>query len=211
MPHTPDGQLLIAPTIPPPERKDRLNSMAWQDARTPLVLGTERVILARLIRRLGRLPTVPEIAQANLDAIFDLVVYTPDRFSDEDFYQWADQTLKPRADTPISPLTGKPKGRGDCEDTAELEAALDLAVPLLGGPSMAGAVEWMPQDGLPQNHVTSIVIAPSPVFWNQATNGGPSAWSPWAWAETTIPGARIGEHPYSALARLGNHNRSITG
>jgi hypothetical protein len=185
--------------------------MAWHGARTPVVQGAVYVIGRRLTERLRRAPTVPEIAQALLDGVFALVEYAPDQHPELDFYAFSEDTLAPKAGNPVSPLTGKPKGAGDCEDTSLLFAAMALAVPLLGGPMMAGAVEWMPQDGLPQNHVTSIVLAPSPVFWNQTTKGGPYAWSPWAWAETTIPGARIGEHPYSALARLGNHNRSITG
>jgi hypothetical protein len=54
LPHTDDGrQLLIVPTIPPPERKDRLNSMAWQGARTPVVQGAVYVIGRRLAYRVN--------------------------------------------------------------------------------------------------------------------------------------------------------------
>lgn len=211
MPRTADGkQLLISPWITPPARKDRLNSMAAQGAHTALIQSLTRWVLDRLTRRLGRAPTVLEVAQANLDAVFELVEYHADEYSDLDFYQFVEDTLAPHAGNPISPITGQPKGRGDCEDTSLLNAAMNLAVPLVGGPIMGGAVEWMPQDGMPQNHVTSIVMAPGAVFTNQIRRTDPMLPSEWAWSETTIPGARVGEHPYAAVDRLGKSTR-VTG
>lgn len=211
LPRSADGeQLVIYPWQDPDDRKAILNGMAAQAAYTPQIQRLVRWVLDRLTRRLGRAPTVPEMAQANLDAVFELVEYHADEFGDLDFYSPIEITLRPVPGNPTSPITGLPKGKADCEDTSLLNAAMNLAVPLVGGPIMGGAVEWMPQDGMPQNHVTSIVMAPAAVFTNQIKRHDPMLASQWAWSETTIPGARVGEHPYAAVARLGKSTR-VTG
>jgi hypothetical protein len=210
VPRTPDGQqILIYPTIPPEERKSILNAMARDASRSEAVESLARFVVDTL-RRQGRW-TPESIAQGIIEVVPMVVEYHPDEQSHLDFYQPVALTIRPHAGNPVSPLTGRPKGRGDCEDMAVVFAAIALAVPHVGGPQMGGEVEWMPQDGLPQNHVTSIATAPASIYANQLTQAASTLPSGWAWAETTIPGARIGEHPYAALARVGTHATRITG
>lgn len=197
LPHTSDGeQLLIYPWQDPEERRDILNSMAADGARAPQVQAIVRGVLAWLPRRLGRAPTTLEIAQGLLDAVYGLVDYWPDQASERDFYQPVQVTLRPSPEAPMSPITCRRKGKGDCEDTSVLFAAMALAVPLVSGIPMGAHVQWLDQPGDPQNHVAASVTLPSGELW----------------VETTLPGARIGEHPYDALKRLGNtHASRLTG
>lgn len=197
LPRTPDGaQELIYPWIAPDERKAILQEMAVEGAHSPTVQWVTRGVIAGLARNLGRTPTPREIAQGLLDALYALVEYRSDPASDEDFYQPVCLTLRPVPGNPISPLTGLPKGAGDCEDTSVLFAALALAVPLVSGIPMGAHVQWLDQPGDPQNHVAASVTLPTGALW----------------VETTLPGARIGEHPYAALRRLGNvHAQRLTG
>lgn len=197
LPHTPNGeQLLVYPWQNPDDRKAILDEMASEGAHAPKVQWIVRGVIAGLAQHLRRMPTPREIAQSLLDALYELVEYRNDPASDQDFYQPVCITLRPVPGNPISPITGRPKGIGDCEDTSVLYAALVNAVPLVSGIPMAGRVEWLSQPDSPQNHVAASVTLPSGQ----------------AWVETTLPGARIGEHPYDALARLGNqHAAHITG
>jgi len=197
LPHTADGeQVLIYPWQAPDDRKAILNELAVEGAHSPKVQWVARGVIAGLAQRYHRTPTPQEIAQGLLDALYALVEYRNDPASDEDFYQPTWITLRPVPGNPLSPLTGQPKGIGDCEDTSVLYAALANAVPLVSGIPMSGRVEWLSQPDSPQNHVAASVTLPSGQ----------------AWVETTLPGARIGEHPYDALARLGNqHAAHITG
>ena len=197
LPHTPDGeQLLIYPWQAPDDRKAILDEMAAEGAHAPKVQWIVRGVIAGLAQHLRRMPTPQEIAQSLLDALYELVEYRNDPASDQDFYQPVLITLRPVPGNPISPITGQPKGIGDCEDTSVLYAAFANAVPLVSGIPMSGRVEWLSQPDSPQNHVAASVTLPSGR----------------AWAETTIAGARIGEHPYAVLARLGNqHAAHITG
>jgi hypothetical protein len=188
-PRTPDGeQLLVYPWIAPDERIDVLNEMAEADAHTPGV----RAVVSRALATLPPFPSDRAVLQRLLDAVFETVVYRPDPASDQDFYQPSLLTLRPVPGNPISPLTGKPKGAGDCEDSSVLFAAFVHAAAALTGRRFGTHVEWLSQPGKPQNHVPA------------------TAWGADGerlWAETTLPGARIGEHPYAALARLGNAER----
>lgn len=197
IPRTPDGeQLLIYPWQAPDDRKAILNEMAAEGAHSPKVQWVARGVVLGLARQLGRTPTPREIAQGLLDALYALVEYRSDPASDRDFYQPVWITLRPVPDNPVSPLTGEPKGIGDCEDTSVLYAALAMAVPLVSGIPMSGEVQWLDQPDNPQNHVAASVTLPSGA----------------AWVETTLPGARVGEHPYAALRRLGNaHATRLTG
>lgn len=197
LPHTPDGeQPLIYPWVTPDDRKGILQEMAEEGAHAPKVQWVTRGVIAGLARSLGRTPTPVEIAQGLLDALYALVEYRSDPASDEDFYQPVCLTLRPVPGNPISPLTGLPKGAGDCEDTSVLFAALALAVPLVSGIPMSANVQWLDQPGDPQNHVAASVTLPTGALW----------------VETTLPGARVGEHPYDALRRLGNvHAQRLTG
>lgn len=74
---------------------------------------------------------------------------------------------------------------GDCEDLSVLLMAALTAV------GIKSKLRWLSQPGSALNHVTLAVQLPT----------GP------AWAETTIPGARLGEDPYEAAQRLGSLER----
>lgn len=192
-------QVLIYPTQDPDDRKAILNEMAVESAYTPAVQAIVRFVLGMLVHRLGRAPTPEEVAQGLLDALYELVEYQGDPAGDLDYYQSSLITLRPVPGNPISPLTRRPKGSGDCEDTSVLFSALANAVPLVCGMPMHGAVQWLDQKDDPQNHVAAKVFAA----------GLPADG---AWVETTLPSARIGEHPYEALRRLGNaHAARLTG
>lgn len=58
---------------------------------------------------------------------------------------------------------------------------------------LAARVVWIPQPGEDVNHVTA-QLAPA---------------GAWLWAEPSIPGARLGEGPFEAAARLGDR-RALT-
>lgn len=192
-------QLLIYPQQDPDDRKAILNEMAVESAHTPAVQAVVRLVLGALVHRLGRVPTSQEVAQGLLDALYELVEYQGDPAGDLDYYQSSLITLRPVPGNPVSALTRRPKGSGDCEDTSVLFSALANAVPLVCGLPMHGTVQWLDQPGDPQNHVAAKVFA----------EGLPSDG---AWVETTLPSARIGEHPYEALRRLGNaHAARLTG
>lgn len=199
-PRTADGeQLLVYPWVPPDERVDVLNEMAEADSHTPQV----RAIVARALGELPPNPSERAVWQRLLNAVFETVVYRPDPASDQDFYQPTHVTLRPVPGNPISPLTGKPKGAGDCEDSSVLFAAFVWAAGAMLGRPYRGRVEWLPQPGKPQNHVPALAC-PS----QRASHDVESSLAVGCvWAETTLPGARIGEHPYAALARLGNAER----
>ena len=89
----------------------------------------------------------------------------------------------------MSPLTGKPKGKGDCEDMAVLFVAMTRSL------GMSSSVVWVSQPDEVSSHVAASLSV-----------DGVSEW-----VETTIPGARIGEAPYSAAARLGPSGNDRTG
>mgnify|MGYP003644105733 CR=1 FL=1 len=69
-------------------------------------------------------------------------------------------------------------GRGDCDDHARALSALY---------TVAGFKAGIGTLGDPPTHVAATVRTPSG----------------WNWAESTIPGARLGEHPRAAVARVG--------
>ncbi len=76
---------------------------------------------------------------------------------------------------------------GDCEDRAVLFAALCKVI------GVRVVIVWQAQNGAAQDHVTTKV-------W---VNGV------WTWADPTVPGARIGEEPHDAVARLGQHSERL--
>lgn len=73
---------------------------------------------------------------------------------------------------------------GDCEDLAGLFMALGKAV------GLETDVVWINQPGKPLNHVSAKV----------------RVGDEWLWAEASVKGALLGEHPYAAIARLGAWN-----
>lgn len=70
---------------------------------------------------------------------------------------------------------------GDCEDLATLLVALWVAS------GLTGRLVWIVQEG-DQDHVAPEVYLPA---------------RGWLWGETTVRGARLGEYPKQAAARLG--------
>lgn len=186
---TSDGlQELVYPWETPADRLVVLNSLARSGGETSLVRG----VVGAVLRPIGAYATDQQVLQALLDAVFALVQYKPDPASEMDFYQPVEVTLRPVPGNPVSPITGQPKGSGDCEDTATLYVAMVRAAGHLLGRPLDGHVEWLSQPGKPQNHV------PAKAWGSDGVH---------LWAETTLPGSHIGEHPYDALARLGNAPR----
>lgn len=82
------------------------------------------------------------------------------------------------------------RGGGDCEERAMLLVALCSA------DGIGGELAWLTQEGAPLDHVSALV-------WL----GGDAA----VWADATVPGARLGEHPRAAARRTGYrpHQRGI--
>lgn len=83
---------------------------------------------------------------------------------------------------------------GDCEDLAQLL----MAVLMILGFDVIPV--WLEQEGETQNHTTMIVRV-------LGTTGDPRLTRDlgehgWNWAESTIKGARLGEHPYEAAERV---------
>jgi transglutaminase-like putative cysteine protease len=78
---------------------------------------------------------------------------------------------------------------GDCEDLVVALVALMLAA------GLDARVVWQEQSGAPLNHVTAQVRLPTPK--------GPE----WVWADPTVKGARLGEEPHDAAARLGQFHK----
>lgn len=76
---------------------------------------------------------------------------------------------------------------GDCEDLSVLLVALWAAC------GLAGRIIWLVQDGASQDHVTAEVFL--------ASSGLRVAG--WYYGEATVRGARLGEDPHKAAARLG--------
>jgi transglutaminase-like putative cysteine protease len=70
--------------------------------------------------------------------------------------------------------------RGDCKAWSSLFVAMCRAT------GVRARCEWLPQPGEDWDHVSAVVLT--------ATG--------WQWAEPSIAGARIGEHPYAAAKRL---------
>lgn len=175
---------IVDNSTPPSERVRILDEIAAQASRNPLIVALAQDVASRIPMPDGPHDHAAMLAQGVLDLLPSLVEYRPDPNGYEVF-QTVEWTFGGGADgslgTEVSPITGKPKGVGDCEDLATAYAALMLA---LGVPSR---VKWWDQPSAQLNHVSALV---------QLQPGG--QWLP---AETTIPGARLGEDPYQALAR----------
>lgn len=79
------------------------------------------------------------------------------------------------------PVTTWETARGDCKDSAVLFASMAVA---LGARVRLMAMGWK---GRPSHVCAQVAL---------------DAGAPWLWAETTLDGARLGEHPTDALRRL---------
>lgn len=71
---------------------------------------------------------------------------------------------------------------GDCEDLSALFVAL------CGAAGVVARMVWISQRHAPQDHVAAQVLLDGR----------------WRWADASIRGARLGESPYEAAARLGD-------
>jgi hypothetical protein len=121
-----------------------------------------------------------------MDGVHDLVQYEDDPGMSEVF-QSIPYTLTNGRGTELSPLTGQLKGAGDCEELSALLFALCRAL------GIEAQLVWLDQPGARRNHITTRV----------RLDGR------WLWAETSVR-ARLGEHPYEAVARIGGLER-VTG
>jgi len=166
---------------PAAEREEILNALADEGAATKSIRALTRRLVTQLTLTLQREPTEMEIAQWLLDAVHLLVKYDDDP-ADHQEYSRAVTTLTPIAGNPISPLTGGPKGHGDCDDLAVLFSAFARAA------GLHSDVVWVDQKGAPYNHIASVVCLGSA--------------STCHWVEATILGARIGETTREAIDRL---------
>lgn len=162
----------------------RVSSEVW---RAHCAAAPDRCVATDLIYR-------QRLAAALLDAVHDLAVYKPDPVDGlYDFVSRVPETLRPRRGTGRSALTGKIRGWGDCEDLAILYVSLARAAGFRAMPV------WVQQDGAFQNHVAAVVYVPTVL----SPSGEPR------WAETTIEGAQIGEHPWVVVERLGHGPRVL--
>lgn len=176
----------IPPWVPPAERVRILDDYSRRGAAEPWVQTVARTLDRTLARSLGREPTGMERVQWLLDCLHDLAQYKPDPPGFECF-QPVIYTLGCQCATAVSVLTGLRKGVGDCEDLASAVCALGLVI---GVPMR---VKWWDQPGHIQNHVSGL-------FCPNGTDC--------VTVEATIPGARVGESPYEAIARVGPGYRS---
>lgn len=183
----------VSPETPPAMREAMLSVLV--DEGVPAVLPIAQRVRAEAWREApGEAPfeASARLAQRLLEAVHDLVEYQPDPVDGLfDFFSRVPETLRPRRGTPRSRLTGRTQGLGDCEDMAVLACALLRAVGLRARPV------WLSQPGAFQNHVALEVFLP--------TAAHPSGLP--VWAEATIEGARVGEHPYTVVEREGHGPR----
>lgn len=179
--------LEIPATTPPEVRERLLDALADEGAREPPIAAVAQALRERERTRLHRDPTAREALDGLLRGLHELVDYTPDPGRSEIFNR-ALITMAPARGKPLSPLTGRPKGSGDCEDLAVLFSAWARSLGLDARPV------WLDQPGRRQNHVATVVCG-ADLAVKIAPNGC-------AWVETTLPGAYVGEHPWDAAGRL---------
>lgn len=181
-----DRETRIAATMTPAERETLVMRLAHRAAPRLAPLG--RWLLELAERWAGRELTTREKHQALLAGVGCFIVYVEDPELPDDADDFADAlwTFTPRAGNPTNPLTGEPKGEGDCEDMVIAFVALVLGVGLVA----RGA--FLAQQGAPFNHFAAKSCDPY-----------------CEWVETTIPGALIGEHPWAVVMRLGGAGRVV--
>lgn len=76
---------------------------------------------------------------------------------------------------------------GDCEERSAYVAARVTARAALTRAGVVVELGWIPQEWAPLDHVTARVALPG---------------RGWLWADATVPGAKLGEHPWTAARRL---------
>lgn len=193
--------LTIPDTMPPAERVALMERYVAEAAADPVVAA-----LARQWTRGVDPRDRAAVAQRLLDALNGEVAYALDCGNGG-------------CEIVASPRWTLAARRGDCKKRSMLYAAMART---LGIPARA---VWIDQEsaGAPLNHVAAQacmavdrvkratmpsaprhaaqVIVPE----GQTCNGG------WSWVETTINGARVGEHPYDAQSRLGVQRADLAG
>lgn len=122
-----------------------------------------------------------ERARVLLEWLHERVRFQPDphEWTDGDLYQSARSTWQAR--------------RGDCDDTAPLLAAMMRAAGLRARLVAMSS----PRYGWQPRHVSVQVLLPCCSKCRRSAG----AWR-WTWAEPTIAGAQLGEHPQAAAMRL---------
>ena len=93
----------------------------------------------------------------------------------------------------FQPLVWTMEYGGDCEDLA------NLFVGLCRSQSIASRLVWFDQKNHKLNHVCAQVLVGEGM-------GIPTDGRGWAWAECSMEGALLGEHPYDAVARLNRYD-----
>lgn len=178
----------IPPETPVKARVEFLEKLVAGGSRDPAVRALARSLVAG----------AEDPLQALLDGLHRTVRYTPDCGDGTcEEFQSAGYTLA--------------IGQGDCEDLSVLYAAMARSL------GYAARAVWLDQPKADNNHVAGQVCAPGRVdpagalyaVRVYAPERGPECDGGWAWVETTLPGARAGEHPYAAHARLRGARRDI--
>jgi transglutaminase-like putative cysteine protease len=181
---------LVPDTTSPEHRMMMVEDLVAFGARDPDVIAYARQVVAAS-------PANP--LQALLDGMHARVTYYPDCGDGncEDIQR------------PAYTLFGI--GRGDCEDMSMAFASMARAM------GYTARAVWLPQPGA-NNHVPAQICGTPPHAITHTAQvippeNGPSCESPngWVWVETTLPGARVGEHPYEAAERLGVIRRDLVG
>ena len=208
-----DAPCRIDPATPVDGRERLIESLVHEDSRDPLVCRVARSLVQ------DHRSSPRDALQALLDGMWTPVadgglglVYAHDP-PGEDVYQHARRTIA--------------MGKGDCKKLSIVFAAMARAVGL-----NAWAV-WIDQPEADENHVAGLACVPKSRARDGAGRLGPApadarsardfavlVHTPGTiecpggqveWVETTIRGARVGEHPYDVLARALAGRRATGG
>lgn len=140
--------------------------------------------------RAGLVQLSPEARAAwALGLVWDVAEYQPDPPGEWDTASPVGHSTWPHPGRPLSPVTGREKGAGDCEDLAI------LLVAVLQELDVVSRMDWLEQPDAEENHVSVEVRAPRG----------------WLWADPSVEGAFVGEHPYAAARRMGFIHRAELG
>jgi len=176
---------VVSPLTLPSERIAKLQALALLGADDIRVQVIARHLYQMLSDALGRPPTRLETLQWLMNALHLLCDYVPDP-PGEEVFQTVQWTLGGGGGFSVSPITGRQKGCGDCEDLACALVCLCLCL------GISARCFWWDQPNSPLNHVSVKAMLDGAEIDLDAT----------------IPGARPGESPYEALARVGPDFRS---
>jgi len=176
-------------------RVELMEQLVCSGARNPAVLAFAERFAPPWLGTIERL-------QALLDGMHSVVVYEPEPAR-------ADGTvIQEKLRQAITTLAEK--RMGDCNNLSIAYAAMARA---LGFNAVA---TWVHQPGLPVDHVAAqVCLGGNPgdkaaARYDLTLTAPPSASCKltWVWVETTLPGARVGAHPYDEAVRLGAISRT---